>query len=46
MQEEGDDTNPFNGDISNVRLYDRVLSADEIKQDYNAIGPRFGFDPI
>ena len=46
MQEEGDNSNPFDGDISNIRLYDRVLSADEIKQDYNAIGPRFGFDLI
>jgi|TARA_B100001094_G_C18171640_1_gene795462 hypothetical protein len=46
MQEEGDNTNPFDGDISNIKLYERVLSADEIKQDYNAIGPRFGFDSI
>ena len=46
MQEEGDNTNSFDGDISNIKMYERVLSADEIKQDYNAIGPRFGFDSI
>ena len=46
MQEEGDNNNPFDGDISNIKLYERILSADEIKQDYNAIGPRFGLDQI
>ncbi len=46
MQEEGDNSNPFDGDISNIKMYERVLSAGEIKQDYNAIGPRFGFDSI
>jgi len=45
-QQEGSTSTPFNGDISSIKMYERILSADEIKQDYNAIGPRFGFDSI
>jgi hypothetical protein len=33
---------PFQGLISNVSLYDRALSTDEIAQNYNATKSRFG----
>jgi hypothetical protein len=32
----------FNGSISNTLLYDRVLTAAEIKQNYNATKKRYG----
>ena len=32
----------FNGSISNVQIYNRNLSADEILQNYNALKTRFG----
>jgi hypothetical protein len=32
----------FNGKISNVQIYNRNLSADEILQNYNALKTRFG----
>ncbi len=31
----------FNGELYNSRVYNRVLSADEVKQNYNAIKGRF-----
>ena len=31
----------FNGNISNVQLYNRALTATEISQNYNALAPRF-----
>tara|TARA_B100001093_G_scaffold381286_1_gene366813 strand:- start:126 stop:848 length:723 start_codon:yes stop_codon:yes gene_type:complete len=33
--------NPFDGSISNVKYYNKVLSADEISQNYNALKDRF-----
>ena len=33
---------PFNGNIANVQIYNRALSATEILQNYNAIKGRFG----
>ena len=33
---------PFNGYISNVNVYNRVLSSDEITQNYNSLRGRFG----
>ena len=37
----GDSANLFDGDIANVYIYNRVLSASEIHQNYNAIKERF-----
>jgi hypothetical protein len=37
-----DSNNFFNGDISVVQLYDRVLSPQEVLQNYNAYKTRFG----
>ena len=37
-----DAENLFDGDISNVYVYNKVLSASEILQNYNAIKSRFG----
>jgi hypothetical protein len=37
----GDDTLPLNGNISNIQIYNRVLSATEIQQNYNAIKLRY-----
>jgi hypothetical protein len=34
-------SNPFNGNVANVKLYNRALSASEILQNYNAIKGRF-----
>ena len=34
-------TEPFNGGIYNIKVYDRALSADEVKQNYNAYKNRF-----
>jgi hypothetical protein len=31
----------YNGNIASVKIYSRVLSADEITQNYNALYPRF-----
>jgi hypothetical protein len=33
---------PFNGRISSVLIYNRVLTATEILQNYNATKSRFG----
>ena len=33
--------NPFDGSISNIKYYNKVLSADEILQNYNALKNRF-----
>ena len=35
-------TNHFGGRISNLKVYDRELTALEVKQNYNAIKGRFG----
>jgi len=35
-------TNPFNGDLAVYRLYNRVLTATEITQNYTALKGRFG----
>ena len=32
----------YNGKISNIRIYNKALSADEIRQNYNATKGRFG----
>ena len=32
---------PFNGKIANVQIYNRALSAQEVKQNYNALKRRF-----
>jgi hypothetical protein len=34
-------SNPFNGNVANVKLYNRALSASEILQNYNATKGRF-----
>jgi len=34
--------NPFNGNISNVSIYNRALTAQEVLQNYNATKSRFG----
>jgi hypothetical protein len=39
-----DGAGPMNGAISNVRLYNRMLSPSEILQNYNALKGRFGLD--
>jgi hypothetical protein len=39
---DGLNTNYTSGSIANVLIYDRALSADEIKQNYNATKTRFG----
>lgn len=36
------ETNHFNGDIGQVNIYDRALTAGEILQNYNATKHRFG----
>ena len=33
---------PFKGNISNLQIYNRALSATEILQNYNATKSRFG----
>ena len=33
---------PFNGSVSNTIVYNRVLSATEVAQNYNALKSRFG----
>ncbi len=35
-------TVPMNGDISPIQVYNRTLSAQEVKQNYNALKGRFG----
>jgi len=39
----GSGSSTFNGKISNVKIYERVLNATEVLQNYNAIKSRFGF---
>jgi hypothetical protein len=34
---------PFKGSISNFRIYDRILTDNEIVQSYNALKARFGY---
>jgi hypothetical protein len=34
--------NPFVGNIANIQIYNRALSADEVLQNYNALKSRFG----
>ena len=36
-------TYPLNGNISQVTIYNRVLSSSEIQQNYNSIKTRFGY---
>jgi hypothetical protein len=38
----GSEKNPFEGSISNFKLYDRILSDSEILQNFNALKSRFG----
>ena len=38
----GTGSNVFNGRISNASVYNRVLSATEIQQNYNALRGRYG----
>lgn len=38
---EGNLGNYFEGNLSNIKIYNRVLSADEITQNYNALKSRF-----
>jgi hypothetical protein len=33
---------PFNGNVSNVKIYNRTLSSQEIQQNFNALRGRFG----
>ena len=35
-------SNPFNGSISNIKLYNRSLSSTEIKQNFEALRGRYG----
>ena len=37
-----DNSNRFNGDINIAMIYNRVLSAEEVLQNYNAVKNRFG----
>jgi hypothetical protein len=39
---EGNISSYFNGDIANVQIYNRALSAQEIQQNFNAQRSRFG----
>jgi hypothetical protein len=41
----GTGSNGFSGRISNASVYNRVLSATEIQQNYNALAPRFQIIP-
>jgi hypothetical protein len=41
----GTGSNAFSGRISNASVYNRVLSASEIQQNYNALAPRFTIVP-
>ena len=38
----GNGNEPFNGKISNVKVYTKALSASEIQQNYNALRGRYG----
>ena len=39
---EGNISSYFNGDIANVQIYNRALSASEVTQNFNAQRTRFG----
>lgn len=39
---EGNGTDRFNGNIYNVQIYNRALSASEVRQNFNALRGRFG----
>jgi hypothetical protein len=39
---EGDLLFPFNGEISNIRLYDQTLSEQDVLNNYNTLKRRFG----
>jgi hypothetical protein len=42
-----DDNNWYwGGQISNVQLYNRALSAAEVQQNYNALAPRYNLAPV
>ena len=40
--QNNNDTNEFGGRISNIKLYDRTLTAAEVKQNFNKLRWRFG----
>jgi hypothetical protein len=40
--EDGQFNNKFNGNIAQVQVYNRALTATEILQNYNALKHRFG----
>ena len=40
--QNNNDTNEFTGRISNIKLYDRTLTAAEVKQNFNKLRWRFG----
>ena len=41
-RQTGASSNPFNGDIGNIQIYNRALSATEVLHNYNALKSRFG----
>jgi hypothetical protein len=41
-RQTGPSSNPFNGDIGNIQIYNRALSANEVLHNYNALKGRFG----
>ena len=40
--DSGNGTNPFKGEISNVRVYTKGLTAEEVAQNFNALRGRYG----
>jgi hypothetical protein len=42
LGQRGNNSNFFNGNISQVKIYNRALTADEILQNFNATKSRFG----
>ena len=41
-RQTGASSNPFNGDIGNIQIYNRSLSSTEVLHNYNALKSRFG----
>ena len=41
--QNNNNTNQFIGRISNLKVYDRELSAAEVQQNFNAIKGRYGY---
>ena len=41
--QNNNNTNQFTGRISNLKVYDRALTAAEVKQNYNALKGRYGY---